>query len=175
MNKTIMHENQRQFVISPTPWKVYPDWQFETVQGVGILSHCPKLPVRKVVSQDGREYILIGDVNIAHKEADLKNWKGNLKNSGFLPEERAWMTALLDPAGDTRLVDVYRTLHPDATDACYTWWSNRGQARAKNVGWRIDYHLATPGLAAAAKHAAVFKDQWFSDHAPLTIDYDFSL
>jgi exodeoxyribonuclease-3 len=122
-----------------------------------------------------REYILIGDVNIAHKEADLKNWKGNLKNSGFLPEERAWMTKLLDPSGDTRLVDVYRTLHPDATDACYTWWSNRGQARAKNVGWRIDYHLATPGLAATAKHAAVFKEQWFSDHAPLTIDYDFSI
>jgi exodeoxyribonuclease III len=122
-----------------------------------------------------REFILVGDVNIAHQEADLKNWKGNLKNSGFLPEERAWMTQLLDPAGDTGLVDVYRTLHPDTTDACYTWWSNRGQARAKNVGWRIDYHLATPGLAATAKAASVFKDQWFSDHAPLTIDYDFSL
>ena len=122
-----------------------------------------------------REFVLVGDVNIAHKEADLKNWKGNLKNSGFLPEERAWMTQLLDPAGDTGLVDVYRTLHPDTTDACYTWWSNRGQARAKNVGWRIDYHLATPGLAATAKAASVFKDQWFSDHAPLTIDYDFSL
>ena len=122
-----------------------------------------------------REYILIGDVNIAHKEADLKNWKGNLKNSGFLPEERAWMTKLLDPAGSTRLVDVYRTLHPDTTDECYTWWSNRGQARAKNVGWRIDYHLATPALAATAKQAAVFKEQWFSDHAPLTIDYDFQI
>jgi exodeoxyribonuclease-3 len=122
-----------------------------------------------------REFILIGDVNIAHKEQDLKNWKGNLKNSGFLPEERAWMTKLLDRAGDTRLVDVYRTLHPATTDECYTWWSNRGQARAKNVGWRIDYHLATPGLAATAKAASVFKDQWFSDHAPLTIDYDFKL
>lgn len=122
-----------------------------------------------------REFILVGDVNIAHKEADLKNWKGNLKNSGFLPEERSWMTQLLDPARDTGLIDVYRTLHPDTTDACYTWWSNRGQARAKNVGWRIDYHLATPGLAATAKHASVFKEQWFSDHAPLTVDYDFSL
>jgi len=121
-----------------------------------------------------REFILIGDVNIAHKEADLKNWKGNLKNSGFLPEERAWMTTLLDPA-QGGLVDVYRTLHPDATDACYTWWSNRGQARAKNVGWRIDYHLATPGLAATARTASVYKDSWFSDHAPLTVDYDFSL
>jgi exodeoxyribonuclease III len=121
-----------------------------------------------------REFILIGDVNIAHKEADLKNWKGNLKNSGFLPEERAWMTKLLDPA-QGGLVDVYRTLHPDTTDACYTWWSNRGQARAKNVGWRIDYHLATPGLAATARTASVYKDSWFSDHAPLTVDYDFTL
>ena len=122
-----------------------------------------------------REFILLGDVNIAHKEIDLKNWKGNLKNSGFLPEERAWMTRLLDPAGSTRLVDVYRHLHPDTTEECYTWWSNRGQARAKNVGWRIDYHLATPALAETARQAGVFKDQWFSDHAPLTIDYDFSL
>lgn len=122
-----------------------------------------------------REFILIGDVNIAHKEQDLKNWKGNLKNSGFLPEERAWMTQLLDPDGPTGLVDVYRALHPDTTDACYTWWSNRGQARAKNVGWRIDYHLATPGLAALARSASIYKDQWFSDHAPLTIDYDLTL
>lgn len=85
------------------------------------------------------------------------------------------MTKLLDPAGRTRLVDVYRHLHPDTTDACYTWWSNRGQARAKNVGWRIDYHLATPALAETARQAAVFKERWFSDHAPLTIDYDFSV
>jgi exodeoxyribonuclease-3 len=120
----------------------------------------------------GREFILMGDVNIAHKEIDLKNWKGNLKNSGFLPEERAWMTRLLD---DTGLVDVYRHLHPDASDAAYTWWSNRGQARAKNVGWRIDYHLATPGLAALARSASIYKGEWFSDHAPLTVDYDFSL
>ncbi len=122
-----------------------------------------------------REFILMGDVNIAHREQDLKNWKGNLKNSGFLPEERAWMTRLLDPAGDTGLVDVYRHLHPDTTDACYTWWSNRGQARAKNVGWRIDYHLATPGVAATARQASVYKEQWFSDHAPLIVDYDLGL
>ena len=122
-----------------------------------------------------REFILVGDVNIAHHEKDLKNFKGNRKNSGFLPEERAWMTALLDPAGDIGLIDVYRTLHPDTTDECYTWWSNRGQARAKNVGWRIDYHLATPALAATARGASVFKEQWFSDHAPLTIDYDFEI
>lgn len=122
-----------------------------------------------------REFILVGDVNIAHQEKDLKNWKGNLKNSGFLPDERAWMTRLLAADGGTRLVDVYRGLHPESTDECYTWWSNRGQARAKNVGWRIDYHLATPALAETAKAAAVYKDQWFSDHAPLTIDYDFKL
>ena len=119
-----------------------------------------------------REFILVGDVNIAHREADLKNWRGNVKNSGFLPEERAWMDQLLGEAG---LVDVYRLLQPDATDDCYTWWSNRGRARENNVGWRIDYHLATPGLAATAKTASVYKDTWFSDHAPLTIDYDFSL
>ena len=125
-----------------------------------------------VALKAGREFILVGDVNIAHREADLKNWKSNQKNSGFLPEERAWMTRLLDEAG---LVDVYRRLHPDTTDACYTWWSNRGQAYAKNVGWRLDYHLATPGLAATAQAAAIYKDRKFSDHAPLTIDYGFTL
>jgi exodeoxyribonuclease-3 len=118
-----------------------------------------------------REFILCGDVNIAHKEMDLKNWKGNLKNSGFLPEERAWMTKLLDEGG---LVDVYRQLHPDVTDAAYTWWSNRGQAYAKNVGWRIDYHLATPALANQARKVSIYKDVKFSDHAPLTVDYGFS-
>src|SRR6478752_1086310 len=119
-----------------------------------------------------REFILCGDINIAHKEQDLKNWRGNRKNSGFLPEERAWMTKLLSETG---LVDVYRQLHPETTDACYTWWSNRGQAYAKNVGWRLDYHLATPGVAATARQAAIYKDQRFSDHAPLTIDYDLNL
>ena len=119
-----------------------------------------------------REFILVGDVNIAHTEADLKNWKGNLKNSGFLPEERAWMTRLLAEAG---LVDVYRRLHPQATEEGYTWWSNRGQAWAKNVGWRIDYHLATPGLAATARSASIHKASRFSDHAPLTVDYGFDL
>lgn len=118
----------------------------------------------------GREILLCGDWNIAHREIDLKNWKGNLKNSGFLPEERAWMGDVFGPAG---FVDVYRRLHPDAEGEAYTWWSNRGQARARNVGWRIDYHVATPGLAAAARRAAVYKEAWFSDHAPLTIDYDY--
>ncbi len=123
-----------------------------------------------------REIILVGDVNIAHREIDLKNWKGNLKNSGFLPEERQWMTSLLDQGqGGGGLVDVYRALHPEVGDEAYTWWSNRGQAYAKNVGWRIDYHLATPGVAAAARAASVFKAQRFSDHAPLIVDYDFAL
>ena len=119
-----------------------------------------------------REFVLCGDINIAHQEKDLKNWKGNLKNSGFLPEERAWMTSLLS---DTGLVDVYRQLQPDTTDACYTWWSNRGQAYAKNVGWRLDYHLATPAIAALARSEHIDKGEKFSDHAPITIDYDLSL
>ena len=122
--------------------------------------------------KDGREFILCGDVNIAHQEIDLKNWKSNQKNSGFLPEERAWMTKLLGEGG---LVDVYRQLHPDATDAAYTWWSNRGQAYAKNVGWRLDYHLATPALAAGARVASIYKAEKFSDHAPITIEYDWVL
>lgn len=119
-----------------------------------------------------REFILCGDINIAHQEIDLTNWKGNKKNSGFLPEERHWMTTLLNEGG---LVDVFRHLHPTATDTAYTWWSNRGQAYAKNVGWRLDYHLATPALAAGARLASVYKDEKFSDHAPLTIDYDWTL
>jgi exodeoxyribonuclease III len=117
-----------------------------------------------------REFIVCSDVNIAHKEIDLKNWKSNQKNSGFLPEERAWMTKLL---GDGGLVDVYRQLHPTATDEAYTWWSNRGQAYAKNVGWRLDYHLATPQLATHAQAVAIYKAEKFSDHAPITVDYDF--
>ena len=117
-----------------------------------------------------RELILVGDINIAHKEIDLKNWKGNQKNSGFLPGERAWMTALLDEIG---LVDVFRTLNPHPEQ--YTWWSNRGQARAKNVGWRLDYHLATPAVAKLAKAEHIYLEQRFSDHAPVMIDYDFTL
>ena len=119
-----------------------------------------------------REFVLCGDINIAHREQDLKNWKSNRKNSGFLPEERAWMTKLLSETG---LVDVYRHLQPDTTDACYTWWSNRGQAWAKNVGWRLDYHLATPGIAQLARTEAIYKDQRFSDHAPITVEYELGL
>jgi exodeoxyribonuclease-3 len=117
-----------------------------------------------------REFILVGDINIAHQAIDLKNWRSNQKNSGFTPEERAWMTTLLTEGG---LVDVFRTLNPNPDQ--YTWWSNRGQAWAKNVGWRIDYQLATPGIAATARRESIYLDKRFSDHAPLTIDYDFEL
>ena len=119
-----------------------------------------------------REFILCGDVNIAHQEIDLKNWKSNQKNSGFLPEERAWMTCVLTEGG---LVDVYRRLQPEATDAAYTWWSNRGQAYAKNVGWRLDYHLATPAMADKARREAIYKAEKFSDHAPITIEYEMTI
>ncbi len=117
-----------------------------------------------------REFILLGDINIAHHPIDLKNWRSNQKNSGFLPEEREWMTRLLTEGG---LVDVFRTLNTQPEQ--YTWWSNRGQAWAKNVGWRIDYHLATAGIAATARRESIYLDQRFSDHAPLTIDYDFEI
>jgi exodeoxyribonuclease-3 len=119
-----------------------------------------------------REFIVCSDVNIAHQQADLKNWKSNQKNSGFLPEEREWMTHMTT---EGPLVDVYRRLHPDTTDECYTWWSNRGQAYAKNVGWRLDYQLATAALAEGATQAHIYKETRFSDHAPLTIDYNWSL
>ncbi len=130
------------------------------------------LPRLEALAASGREFILCGDWNIAHREIDLKNWKGNLKNSGFLPEERAWMSDLFERVG---LVDVYRRLYPTHEGEAYTWWSNRGQAWAKNVGWRIDYQIATPGIAATARAASVYKDARFSDHAPLIVDYDTAL
>lgn len=120
--------------------------------------------------ESGHEFIICGDWNIAHKEIDLKNWRGNRKNSGFLPEERDWLTHVFDNIG---FVDVFRALEPGEDH--YTWWSNRGQAWAKNVGWRIDYQIATPGIAARAKRAEIFKAERYSDHAPLTIDYDVSI
>jgi exodeoxyribonuclease-3 len=125
-------------------------------------------PHLKRLRRSGREVVLCGDWNIAHREIDLKNWRSNQKNSGFLPEERAWMTRVFDELG---WVDVYRRLHPEATGESYTWWSNRGAAWEKNVGWRIDYQIATPGIAARAKRATVYKAERFSDHAPLTIEY----
>lgn len=130
------------------------------------------LPHLAALRQSGREVVVCGDWNIAHREIDLKNWKGNQKNSGFLPEERAWLSRLFDEQG---WIDVYRRLYPEAGEEGYTWWSNRGQAWAKNVGWRIDYQIATPGIAGKAKSAAVYKAERFSDHAPLIIDYDWSI
>lgn len=122
------------------------------------------------LKEAGREVVLCGDVNIAHREIDLKNWKGNLDHSGFLPEERAWLDRLFDDMG---WVDVFRRLDPRPER--YTWWSQRGQARAKNVGWRIDYELATPGIAALARATDIYAAEKFSDHAPLWVDYDVTL
>lgn len=119
------------------------------------------------VLASGRESIICGDWNIAHKQIDLKNWRSNQKNSGFLPEERAWMDRLFD---DHKFVDAFREVEsgPDL----YTWWSNRGNARDNNVGWRIDYQVTTPGLAGKAQRARIYRDKWFSDHAPLIMDYE---
>lgn len=126
----------------------------------------------RTLTESGRKIVLCGDWNIAHHEIDLKNWRGNRKNSGFLPEERSWLTRVFEELG---LVDVYRSLHPNTEDSSYTWWSNRGQAYAKNVGWRIDYHIASPAVAAQACKARIYKAERFSDHAPLIIDYDLPL
>jgi exodeoxyribonuclease-3 len=128
--------------------------------------------LRAEATAAGREVIVCGDVNIAHREIDLKNWRSNRKNSGFLPEERAWLTRVFDKVG---WVDVYRRLHPEAAGESYTWWSNRGRAWEKNVGWRLDYQIATPRIARTAGRARLYKDRRFSDHAPLTIDYDVVL
>jgi exodeoxyribonuclease-3 len=129
-------------------------------------------PFLKKLVAEGREVVLCGDWNIAHNEIDLRNWRSNQKNSGFLPEERAWLTRVL---GELGWVDVYRRLHPETTGDAYTWWSNRGQAYANNVGWRIDYQIATPGIAKRARKASIYKKERFSDHAPLTIDYEYPL
>jgi len=122
--------------------------------------------LRQEAAAAGREVIVCGDLNIAHREIDLKNWRSNRRNSGFLPEERAWLTRVFDELG---WVDVFRRV--DARPEQYTWWSNRGQAWAKNVGWRIDYQIATPGIAARARRVEIYKARRFSDHAPLLVDY----
>lgn len=128
------------------------------------------LPLLRDLHGSGREWIVCGDWNIAHREIDLRNWRANQKNSGFLPEERAWLGQVFEQLG---LVDVFRRLDPKPEQ--YTWWSNRGQAWAKNVGWRIDYQLASAQFVGTAREAAVYKAQRFSDHAPLQIDYDYAL
>ncbi len=128
------------------------------------------LPVLKRLRASGRELILCGDWNIAHQQIDLKNWRSNQKNSGFLPEERAWLTKVFDELG---WVDVFRRVDQRAEQ--YTWWSNRGESWAKNVGWRLDYQIATPAGAATARKVAIYKTTRFSDHAPLTIDYEWEM
>jgi len=125
-------------------------------------------PYLEQLLRDGREYIICGDWNIAHTKDDIKNWRGNQKNSGFLPEERAWLDLLF---GDMGWVDAFRVVNQNADE--YTWWSNRGQAWAKNVGWRIDYQVVTPGLRDRIRNASIYRSKRFSDHAPLIVDYDF--
>ncbi|MEZ5473202.1 MAG: exodeoxyribonuclease III [Marinicella sp.] len=123
-------------------------------------------PVLHRLIQSGKPFIVCGDWNIAHKKIDIKNWRGNLKNSGFLPEERAWMTKLFEEFG---LVDAFRVVEPGEHQ--YSWWSNRGQAWANNTGWRIDYHITSPCLKDKIKSAHIYKDERFSDHAPVIIEY----
>jgi exodeoxyribonuclease-3 len=125
------------------------------------------MPHLRALRRRRRPYILCGDWNIAHREIDLKNWKSNQKNSGFLPHERAWLDELFDEVG---FVDAFRRVNAEPDQ--YTWWSQRGQARAKNVGWRIDYQIASPALAGAPRAAQIYKARRFSDHAPLIMDYE---
>jgi exodeoxyribonuclease-3 len=127
-----------------------------------FTKHLKKLKRRR------SEYVICGDCNIAHTEADLKNWKQNRKNSGFLPEERAWMDEVFGRYG---FVDAFRAV-PQPPDQ-YTWWSNRGRAWDNNVGWRIDYHVVSQGLADKVRRTEIYKQQRFSDHAPLLMDYDW--
>lgn len=124
------------------------------------------MPMLKARQAAGEKLIICGDWNIAHQEIDIKNWKGNLKNSGFLPHEREWLTTLFD---DTGFVDAFRLI--DQRPDRYTWWSNRGQAYANNVGWRIDYHIISENLRERVQAADIYTDEKFSDHAPLIIDY----
>ena len=128
------------------------------------------MPFLRGLRGDGREYVLCGDWNIAHRPIDLKNWRSNQKNSGFLPEERAWLDELF---GEVGFVDAFRMADPRPDQ--YTWWSNRGRAWDKNVGWRIDYQVVTPGLASSVCAAAIYKRRRFSDHAPLIMDYEYPL
>ncbi len=128
------------------------------------------IPTLHALAASGRHVVLCGDWNIAHRPIDLENWRSNQKNPGFLPEERAWLDGVLDILG---YVDAFRRV--DDRPRQYTWWSNRGQAWAKNVGWRLDYQLATPAFAILARRADIYRERRFSDHAPLTIDYDYTL
>jgi exodeoxyribonuclease-3 len=121
----------------------------------------------KMLRNDDREYIICGDWNICHKEIDLKNWKANKKNSGFLPQERQWLDELYYELG---FIDAFRVVNQQPDQ--YSWWSNRGQSRAKNVGWRLDYHVISPGLQDKVISAEIYTAQNFSDHAPVILDYN---
>lgn len=129
--------------------------------------------LREKAQVSGREALVVGDWNIAHTELDLKAWKTNQKSSGFLPEERAWMSRVIDEAG---YVDVQRELAPEGPGP-YSWWSYRGKAFDNDAGWRIDYQMATRALAdkamsARVERAASYDARW-SDHAPVTVTYDW--
>jgi len=128
-----------------------------------FTEHLKKLQRRR------SEYVICGDWNIVHKEADIKNWKQNQKNSGCLPEERAWLDQVF---GEHRYTDAFRVI--DQQPEQYTWWSNRGRAWDNNVGWRLDYQVVTPGLKDKVLSSAIYREQRFSDHAPITMDYDWS-
>ncbi len=139
----------------------------------GDIAQCKKnkildwlLPELQKKQDDGDSWIICGDFNIAHTNKDIKNWRGNQKNSGFLPHERAWLDAVFSMGW----VDVFRTLNNEEHQ--YTWWSNRGQAWANNVGWRIDYQITTKDMAEKAQSVEIYKNKRFSDHAPLIIKYD---
>jgi len=128
------------------------------------------LPKMQSLRDEGRDLVICGDWNIAYKNEDIKNWKGNKKNSGFLPEERAWLDTLFDEEG---FVDAFRELEQEEHE--YTWWSNRGQAWANNTGWRIDYHILSPSMKGTVIATSVYREERFSDHAPLTIDYNYEI
>lgn len=132
--------------------------------------HDSIMPHFKSLRRKRREFVICADWNTCHKPIDLKNWKPNQKNSGFLPIERAWLDTLFDEVG---YIDGFRLLNQQPDE--YTWWSNRGQAYAKNVGWRLDYHVITPGLKEKAKAVAIYRDERFSDHAPVIMDFDWPL
>jgi exodeoxyribonuclease-3 len=128
------------------------------------------MPYLQAWALNGRDYIICGDWNIAHKTIDLKNWRGNQKNPGFLPEERAWLDQLF---ADDQWLDAFRVINQEAEQ--YTWWSNRGQAWTKNVGWRIDYQIINSALKDKVSATHIYKNERFSDHAPLIMDYDYRL
>ncbi len=122
--------------------------------------------LKSIINSD-RNFIICGDFNIVHKEIDIKNFKTNQKSSGCLPQERAWLDKVFTEIG---FIDAFRNIDKRAEQ--YTWWSNRGRARANNVGWRIDYQIVTPKLKNKILDVEIYKEKFFSDHAPLIIKYD---